>query len=140
MEKTYDPLTTRFIQALGQLERDSRLEELVALYRDDAKIGNVLEPLPLQGRNGARNFWTMYRNTFREVRSSFRNVLADERRAALEWTCEAKGRHGQPIKYEGVTVLEFQDGLITRSWAYFDGAGLGAQLRQPEIVPFDPGA
>ncbi len=140
MDRTLEAPAARFIQALEQLERDGRLDDLVALYRDDATIGNVLEPLPLQGRNGARNFWTMYRNTFKEVRSAFRNVIADERRAALEWTCKAKGRHGQAIVYEGVTVLDFQDGMIVRSWAYFDGAGLGAQLRQPEIVPFDPGA
>lgn len=133
-------LARRFIDALQHAEREGRLDDLVALYRDDAVIGNVLEPQALKGRQGARSFWAMYRDTFREVRSTFRNVVASQDAAALEWTSVVTARQGQTVSYDGVTVLEFRDGLISRSWAYFDSAGLGMQLRQPEILPFDPGA
>lgn len=140
MERTSDQLTQAFITALRRLEIEGELDDLVALYRDDAKVGNVLEERPLEGRNGARSFWTMYRNTFRRANSTFRAVVVGDGTAALEWSCKATVREGQPVSYDGVTILDFQDGAIARSWAYFDGAGLGAQLREREILPFDPGA
>ena len=140
MERSSEQLTQRFIEALGQLEQDGRVDDLVTLYRDDAAVGNVLEDRPLQGRDGARSFWTMYRRTFKTVNSTFRNVLVGDGSAALEWTCKGSFREGQPVTYGGVTILEFQDGAIARSWAYFDAASVGAQLRNREIVPFDPGA
>lgn len=140
MEQTAEQLTQSFIEALGTLERFGDIDDLVGMYRDDATVGNVLEERPLNGRIGARSFWVMYRNTFRQVHSTFRNVIVGEGRAALEWSCTGTFREGQPVTYAGVTILEFQDGAIARSWAYFDAAGLGAQLREREIVPFDPGA
>lgn len=135
-----EALARRFIEALRRVEQEGQLDDLVALYQDDAVIGNVLEPQALKGRHGARSFWAMYRDTFQQVRSTFRNVIATEDAAALEWTSVAIARQGQSVTYSGVTLLEFRDGLISRSWAYFDTAGLGTQLRQPEIVPVDPGA
>ena len=140
MERSSEQLTQRFIQALRLLEREGTLDELMPLYRDDAEVGNVLEPSSLQGREGARSFWTMYRNTFQAMESSFRSVIVSKDGAALEWGCIATSRHGQQVEYAGVTVLEFREGQIARSWAYFDAAALGAQLRSPELVPFDPGA
>lgn len=140
MERSSEQLTQRFIAALGELEQGGRVDDLVTLYRDDAAVGNVLEDRPLQGRDGARSFWTMYRHTFKTVKSTFRNVIVGDGRASLEWTCKGSFREGQPVTYGGVTILEFQDGAIARSWAYFDAASLGAQLSDREIVPFDPGA
>ena len=140
MEQSSEQLTQRFITALGQLEQGGSVDDLVTLYREDATVGNVLEDRPLRGRDGARSFWTMYRNTFKDVQSTFRNVIVADGRVALEWSCRGTFREGQPVTYAGVTILHFKDGAISRSWAYFDAAGLGAQLRQREIVPFDPGA
>lgn len=140
MDTSAEQLARRFSEALTLMERDGTLEPLLALYGDDAVVGNVLEAIPLRGKEGARSFWTMYRNTFQKVHSSLRTMIVGEDRAALEWTCRATGRKGQPVDYDGVTILEFRNGQISRSWAYFDAAGLGAQLKEPEIVPFDPGA
>jgi len=140
MEPSSEKLARRFTEALTLLERDGTLDPLLALYGDDAVVGNILEAIPLRGKEGASSFWTMYRNTFQKVHSSFRTVIVDKDRAALEWTCRATGRKGQPVDYDGVTILEFRDGQIARSWAYFDAASVGMQLREPEIVPFDPGA
>lgn len=133
-------LARQFIDALLRLERDRQLDDLVGLYREDAVIGNVLEPSPLEGPRGARSFWSMYRDTFQEVHSSFRCILSTEGGAALEWTSKGTSRQGQPFSYDGMTLLEFQDGKIARSWAYFDPSALGSQLRQPTVTPFDPGA
>ncbi len=123
-----EPLADTFIQALRTLEESKEAAPLAALYADTAQIGNVLAPDHFHGPEGAREFWTEYRGTFRQVRSEFRNVIASNGRAALEWTTTGTSFEGDPVHYAGVTVLEMDGGKITRSSAYFDPAALGRQI------------
>ena len=119
----------KFIEALGKLEAGRELEEIVRLFAPDAEVGNVVSPEKFRGREGAREFWgAKYRDTFGEVRSTFRNVFASENRAALEWTTEGTANDGTPLKYEGVSILEIEGGQVTRFCAYFDAGALGRQL------------
>ena len=117
-----------FIRALGKLERDRDVGPITELFHEDARIGNVVMTEPLVGRGGARSFWTMYRDSFEAIASRFEAVFAGEDRAALEWTATGTGHRGQPISYQGVSVLELENGLIKRFTAYFDSAALGNQL------------
>ena len=121
----------RFIEALGRLEAGRDVESIVALFREDCEVGNVVSPEKFAGRAGAREFWgAKYRDTFGEVRSTFRNVFAADGRAALEWTTEGTGRDGAHVKYDGVSILEIEGGLIKRFRAYFDAGRLGRQLTE----------
>ena len=118
-----------FIEALGRLETERDLETIVGLFAPDCEVGNVVSPEKFRGRDGAREFWgAKYRDTFGDVRSTFRNVFAAGGRAALEWTTEGTGNDGTPISYEGVSILEIEGGRITRFRAYFDAGSLGRQL------------
>jgi ketosteroid isomerase-like protein len=120
----------RFIEALGKLEAGRELEEMVRLFAPDAEVGNVVSPEKFHGREGAREFWgAKYRDTFGEVRSTFRNVFAAGDRAALEWTTEGTAQDGTPVRYDGVSVIETDGGRITRFCAYFDAGALGRQLK-----------
>jgi ketosteroid isomerase-like protein len=119
----------KFIEALGRLEADRDLETITALFADGCEVGNVVSPEKFQGRDGAREFWgAKYRDTFGEVRSTFRNVFATDTRAALEWTTEGTASDGTPVRYDGVSILETDGALITRFRAYFDAGRLGRQL------------
>jgi ketosteroid isomerase-like protein len=119
----------RFIEALGRLEAERDLETIVRLFAPDCEVGNVVSPEKFRGREGAREFWgAKYRDTFGEVRSTFRNVFATETRAALEWTSEGTASDGSPIRYEGVSILETDGELVTRFCAYFDAGRLGREL------------
>ena len=119
----------KFIEALGRLEAERDLEAIVNLFADDCEVGNVVSPEKFRGRDGAREFWgAKYRDTFGEVRSTFRNVFAAGDRAALEWTTEGTANDGTPIRYDGVSILETSGGLVTRFCAYFDAGSLGRQL------------
>ena len=123
-------IAKKFIEALGSLEAGRELESIVALFAPDCEVGNVVSPEKFHGTEGAREFWgAKYRDTFGEVRSEFRNVFADETRAALEWTTEGTAGDGTPVRYDGVSVLETEGGLITRFRAYFDAGALGRQLK-----------
>jgi len=122
-------LAEKFVEALGRLEAERDLETIVSLFADDCEVGNVVTPEPFEGREGAREFWgAKYRDTFGEVRSTFRNVFAKEGRAALEWTTEGTANDGTPVKYDGVSILEIKGEQITRFRAYFDAGQLGRQL------------
>jgi ketosteroid isomerase-like protein len=123
-------LAENFINALHKLEETGEPAEITALYAENAEIVNVVSPKKFTGTEGARDFWTRYRETFGEMRSEFRNKIVSENRAALEWTTRGISRENHEITYSGVTILEFKDDKISRSCAYFNAHDLGRQIEQ----------
>jgi ketosteroid isomerase-like protein len=106
------------------------MEAMLALYADGSEVGNVNAPEKFTGREGAREFWTKYRDTFGEVRSTFRNRIITDTSAALEWTTAGTTAGGAPFNYEGVSILEIEGDCITRFRAYFDPEALGRQIER----------
>ena len=123
-----EQVAQKFIEALRTLEAGRDVEPLAALYSEGASIGNVLRPDHFHGPDGARQFWAEYRGTFQNAKSTFRNVIASEGRAALEWSTRGTSFDGKPLHYEGVTILETDGGKVTRSCAYFNPTALGEQM------------
>lgn len=122
--------TQAFIDALNTLERDRDVEPIARLFAAESEIGNIVSPRRFSGVDGAREFWRAYRATFGDMQSEFRNVIEDDRRAALEWKTTGTSIQGDSITYAGVSILEFADGQISRFWAYFDPGDLGRQMEQ----------
>ncbi len=120
----------QFIEALRALEESRDLEKIVGVYAEDCEVGNIISPEKFHGHNGAREFWTKYRDTFGEVRSEFRNRIITDTRAALEWTTSGTTTNGAPINYDGVSLLEIEGDRITRFRAYFNAGNLGQQIVQ----------
>ena len=116
-----------FVEALWELEENEDVEPLVEIHTDDCEVGNVSVPKTFRGRDGLREFWTSYRSTFGEMKSTFRNVFATEDRAALEWRTEGTS-NGDTVSYEGVSILEIEDGKVRRFRAYFDTRDLTPQV------------
>ena len=123
-----EQVANEFIQALWTLEETKDVGPLAGLYAEDALIGNLIAPDQYSGPDGARTFWTEYRGSFDAAKSKFRNVIAGDGSAALEWTTEGTSFNGSPLSYSGVTILEIEDGKVTRSSAYFNPADLGRQM------------
>lgn len=119
-----------FINALHELEETGEPESIAALYAENAEIVNVVSPKKFAGPDGARDFWTKYRETFGAMRSEFRNQIVAENRAALEWTTRGTSKENHEITYSGVTILEFEGDKISRSCAYFNAHDLGRQIEQ----------
>ncbi len=116
----YKEVADKFVEALWKLELDRNVEALVEIHTDDCDVGNVAVPRTFSGHEGLREFWTSYRNTFGDMKSEFRNVFADEAgHAALEWNTTAQANDNE-ISYDGVSLLEIQNGKVTRFRAYFD--------------------
>ena len=116
-----------FVEALRKLERDQDVEPLVEVHTEDCEVGNVSVRETFRGHEGLREFWTTYRKTFGEMRSTFRNVFATEEGAALEWTTEGTS-DGDTVSYDGVSILEIKDGKVRRFMAYFDTRALTPQV------------
>ena len=125
-----EEVAKKFIEALRTLEDTKDAGPLAALYTDGAAVGNVIAPDGFHGQGGAREFWTEYRGTFDTAKSTFRNVIAGDGAAALEWTTEGTGFEGHPFRYSGVTVLEIEGDRVSRSSAYFDPKALGRQIKE----------
>ena len=123
-----DKIAKEFIDALWALEETKDAGPLTALYAENASVGNVVAPDQYQGPDGARKFWTEYRGSFDTAKSQFRNVIASDGGAALEWTTEGTSFNGSPLSYSGVTILEIEGEKVTRSSAYFDPSALGRQM------------
>src|ERR687894_1268325 len=93
-----------FVEALRKLEEDRDVEALVEIHTEDCEVGNVSVPETFKGHDGLREFWTEYRKTFGEMRSTFRNVFATGEGAALEWTTEGPSS-GEDVSSDGVSIL-----------------------------------
>ena len=118
----------KFVEALWKLEEDRDVEALVEIHTDDCDVGNVAVPKTFSGHEGLREFWTSYRDTFGEMKSEFRSVFSDEAgHAALEWNTSAEA-NGKDVSYDGVSMLEIEDGKVSRFRAYFDPRTVNDQV------------
>ena len=118
----------RFVEALWRLEEDRDVEKLVKIHTEYCTTGNVAVPQTFDGFDGLREFWTNYRNTFDDMKSEFHNIFADgDGHAALEWTTEGSA-NGNTVSYQGVSILEIEDGKVKRFMAYFDPRSLTEQV------------
>ena len=116
-----------FVEALRKLEEEEDIQALVEIHTDDCEVGNVSVSETFRGHEGLREFWTEYRKTFGEMKSTFRNVFATEEGAALEWTTEGTS-NGDTVTYDGVSILEIEGGKVRRFIAYFDPRALTPQV------------
>ena len=116
-----------FVAALWELEENENVEPLVEVHTEDCEVGNVSVPGTFNGHEGLREFWTNYRSTFGEMKSEFRNVIATEQGAALEWTTTGTPS-GDSVSYDGVSVLEIEGDKVRRFMAYFDTRDLTRQV------------
>ena len=118
----------KFVEALWKLEEERDVEALVEIHTEDCDVGNVAVPRTFQGHDSLREFWTSYRDTFGDMKSEFRNVFADEAgHAALEWNTSGQA-NGNEVSYEGVSLLEIQNGKVSRFRAYFDPRTVNEQV------------
>jgi limonene-1,2-epoxide hydrolase len=116
-----------FVEALRKLEEDRDVEALVEIHTEDCEVGNIAVSETFRGHDGLREFWTEYRKTFGEMKSTFRNVFATEEGAALEWTTEGTS-NGDTVSYDGVSILEIEGDKVRRFMAYFDTRDLTSKV------------
>ena len=115
-------IAERFMHTLQQIEETGDVEPLVAMFTEDAELSNLAMTEPLQGHDGARRFWQKYLSVFERVRSRFTNVVEGDDTAVLEWISEGALPTGESVNYQGVSVLETDNGQVRRFRTYYDSA------------------
>jgi ketosteroid isomerase-like protein len=126
-----DELVRSFIAALQQAEKNCDTAALVALFAPDCKVGSIAIKRPLEKLDGARQFWTNYFAAFQSIASNFVHIHTCGDLAVLEWISEGVLPAGEPISYQGVSILEFAGNGISRFRTYYDSAATlpdGAKL------------
>jgi hypothetical protein len=130
--KVSEHIVKQFIEALGKLESNRELEPIVSLFTEGAEINNVTSMEGKQGQGGAEEFWRVYRETFDDMKSTFKNQIVMDGKGALEWQTVGRGKNGHEISYEGVSILEIKGEKISRFFAYFDPRKLGKQIEETQ--------
>ncbi|HEX8090039.1 MAG TPA: nuclear transport factor 2 family protein [Blastocatellia bacterium] len=123
-----EQVVQRFIEGLARLEESRDSDTLVSVFAEHCGLSNVVTSKEFEGREGAREFWSQYRDTFGDMKSTFRNVIISGSRAALEWHTEGTTAVGASVSYNGVSILEIEGDQVTRFRAYFDDKALSGQI------------
>lgn len=122
-------LTKHFIDALNRLHESRDVEPLVELFADDAILTKAGVPHDQHGTDGARTFWTQYRDVFDDLRSDFSHTVTEDGIAYLEWSSSGTLRDGSDFRYDGVSVLEGDDTISAFRTYYDTAAFLHAEKR-----------
>lgn len=126
METQIETLAQQFIDALHSLEQgdDTEAEPLAILFSEDATLTNAALELTgkeVKGRDAILQFWVECKSTLGQALSNFHHITMGDRAAGLFWTTGGQGPDGQPVRYHGATLLEFdQTGLIQFLRGYYD--------------------
>ena len=120
------PLTDRFAETLQACEASGDPNPLAALYAEGSESTNLSKDAPELGVEGARKFWGEYLRAFKSIRSTFHNVIRGDTHGVLEWTSEGELPTGKPIRYRGVSVLEYEGDKVKRFHSYYDSAAFVA--------------
>ena len=115
-------IAERFMHTLQQIEETGDVEPLVAMFTEDAELSNLAMTEPLQGRDGAHRFWQKYLSVFERIHSKFTHVVEGDDTAVLEWISDGALSTGEPVKYQGVSIIETDNGQVRRFRTYYDSA------------------
>lgn len=112
-----------FAERLLAFEQNRDVEPLVELFAEDAELSKLDQVQVHHGRDGARAFWQDYRAVFDALESRFTAHTRAEGRSVLEWVAEgtlAGPSGGRDITYPGVSILEIENGAVTKFRTYYD--------------------
>jgi len=123
----------RFIQALSALEEDGEVEPIISTFAESCEIGTPVIPGKLHGKEQAREFWNGYRTAYRNIHSTFRNIVIGDNSIALEWTANGVNRQGREFTYDGVTILDIAGQRITHFRTYFDARFMDSQMASVSV-------
>ena len=115
-------------------------DRIASLYAPDYEGVDIGEATPRRGHAGIRDAFARYLHAFPDVCFALDEIVAQGNRVALVWT--ATGTHqgsfmnipptGRTVAVRGMSLLEVEDGKVTRDLSVWDVAGL---LRAIGLLP-----
>ena len=115
-------MTERFMRTLQEMEQSGDTRAMVDLFTDGAELHRLTGDANAAGREGVQKFWQEYLSAFQKIRSRFTNVIETGSTAVMEWVSTAEPESAEPFEYEGVSIIEVENGKVTRFRTYYDSA------------------
>lgn len=114
-------LADRFAQQLKELESSGSVENFAKIFSANAELKNMPLEREHRGQKGVEEFWKDYLEAFQSIHSEFHKMEPTEKGAVLEWTSEGQLADGRPFRYDGVSILEFdEDEHVSQFRTYYD--------------------
>jgi uncharacterized protein (TIGR02246 family) len=107
------------------------LDDVVALYRDDARYWDPLHRDGVHGRDAIRRVVSELFAHFPDERMTIETLAADDVVAVAELVSTGTATGGAPFRLELTEVYETRDGSIAACRAYLDPEQLPPGLRGP---------
>jgi ketosteroid isomerase-like protein len=114
-----------FIHRLQEAEKTSNPRTLIELFSGECELMNLTRhntSTKADHAGSPSQFWRQYLHAFQNVDSHFTSIIDDGKKAVLEWHSSGILPMGLPIEYNGVSILEYEDGLIQKFRTYYDSA------------------
>jgi steroid delta-isomerase-like uncharacterized protein len=118
-----------------EIWNEGKLEAIDEIFSPDY-VAHFLPPGMPPGRDGFRQFVTMYRGAFPDVHAEVRDQVAEGDKVVTRFTLS--GTHSGPfmgipatrnsVKMTAVVITRFQNGRNVEGWAEQDRLGLMQQL------------
>jgi ketosteroid isomerase-like protein len=115
-------MAERFMRTLQEMEQSGDTRAMVDLFDDQAELHRLTGDSNAAGRDGAQKFWQEYLTAFQQIRSRFTHVIESDGTAVMEWVSRAEPETAEPFEYEGVSIIEVNNGKVTRFRTYYDSA------------------
>lgn len=125
-QQQVNSIAQQFIAELHAIEEGDAngIERIVEMFADDARLSNPIierDGNERSGREQIADFWRNYCTSFKEIHSDFFEVTASDHSAGLFWRSTGTDANGQPLTYEGVSLLTLDDaGKIQEFKGFFD--------------------
>jgi steroid delta-isomerase-like uncharacterized protein len=126
-------IVRRLVDGVWQDRNLALIDELVA---QDYVGHDPIQPEPIRGRDGFRQFVGMYQSAFHDATVTIDDQIAEGDRVMTRWT--GRGTHtgelmgiaptGKEVTVSGITVSRLAGGKIAEEWELMDALGMLVQL------------
>jgi steroid delta-isomerase-like uncharacterized protein len=122
----------RLIERYNRAWNEQDLDAIVAMHAPDVVFENHTAGERAEGDAVRGHIETIFRN-WPDMRFSSRRLYARDGLVVSEWTAEATHQaSGKRVRWDGIDVFPFEDGLIKRKDVYSTSFTIPAQIGSSE--------
>jgi predicted ester cyclase len=111
--------------ALEQVCSGARLECLAQFY--SPQFVDHVNDCELRGHSGVRTSVQLYRKIMADLALSVEDQVIDGQRVVSRFAVSGVV-YGRPVRFNGITISQVEDGLIVEDWSVTDTLGMLRQL------------
>lgn len=149
MSEENKALIRRWFEEVWNKKREEAIDELF----DEEGVAHGLAGDAgddLRGAAGFKPFFRRFRDAFPDLRVVVEDTVAEGDKVAAR--CSVSGSHqsdalgfaasGQPVEFDGITIVRVRDGKIVEAWNNFDFMAMfvqcgAVQINAPQAAPAD---